>query len=111
MAKSTYGVRSPPHVQEGPQIYRPIRPRAGRLPRQALGLHLERDGRTLRRFDPASGAWLPTPRERAHAAEAALRQAEEARQQSEAALHQAQAELERLRREIEQLRHRPADEP
>ena len=44
-------------------VYQPIRPRQGRLPSQELGLHLERDGNTLRLWNPQTGAWLPMPRE------------------------------------------------
>ncbi|HEY7426234.1 MAG TPA: Uma2 family endonuclease [Gemmataceae bacterium] len=65
--------------------YHPIRAVAGRLPSRNLGLHLERNGRELRLFDPAASRWLPTPLERAAAAE---------------------AENERLRRELADLRRR-----
>jgi Uma2 family endonuclease len=75
--------------------YRAIQPVNGRLPSKVLGLHLERHGRELRLYDPATGQWLPTPRERAEQVEAAL----EARRQAE-------AENERLRRELEELRRR-----
>ncbi len=54
-------------------VYRPIRAVAGRLPSLATGLHLERDGNELRLWNPATGAWLPTPTERADRAEAELR--------------------------------------
>jgi hypothetical protein len=74
-----------------------IDPIAGRLPSQVLGLHMERDGAKLRLFDPATGAWLPTRRERAQAAD---RRAEAA----EAAQQRLAEENERLRREIEELR-------
>jgi hypothetical protein len=60
----------------------------GRLPSDALGLHLERSGQKLKLWDPARGSWLLTPRERAEAAE---------------------AENERLRREIEAIRRGLAD--
>jgi Uma2 family endonuclease len=65
--------------------YHPIRVVARRLPSRILGLHLERNGRELRLFDPAANRWLPTPLERATAAE---------------------AENERLRRELADLRRR-----
>jgi Uma2 family endonuclease len=98
--------------------YRPIRAVGGRLPSQVLGLHLERDGPNLLLFDPATGDYLPTPEERAEAAqeraeaaqeraEAAQERAEtaeEALQESETARQQAETEVERLRREIEELR-------
>jgi Uma2 family endonuclease len=71
-------------------IYHPILPTNGRLPSQVLHLHLERDGRMLRLWNPTTQLWLPTPRE-------ARRQAEERAEQSE-------TENERLRREVEELR-------
>jgi Uma2 family endonuclease len=70
--------------------YHPIRAVAGRLPSQVLHLHLERNGRELRLFDPAASRWLPTPLERAAAAE---------------------AENERLRRELADLRQRLPNKP
>jgi Uma2 family endonuclease len=79
--------------------YTPIRPVAGRLRSRVLGLHLERDGRQLRLYDPANDRWLPTPLELAAQAEAARRQEAEARRQAE-------AEVERLRREVEELKRR-----
>src|SRR5262245_57704886 len=50
--------------------YVPIEPVDGRLPSEVLGLHLERDGRMLRLYDPRRGRRLPTTVERAAAAEA-----------------------------------------
>ena len=38
--------------------YIPIQPVNGRLPSQVLGLHLERDGKELRLFDPVTGLRL-----------------------------------------------------
>jgi Uma2 family endonuclease len=49
--------------------YVPIAPVDRRLPSKELGLHLERAGGDLRLFDPATGAWLLTPDERAEKAE------------------------------------------
>jgi Uma2 family endonuclease len=72
--------------------YRPIRPVHGRLPSQVLRLHLEAHGNELRLWDPATGQWLPTPRE--------------ARQQAEDRAARAEALAERLQREIEELRRR-----
>jgi Uma2 family endonuclease len=91
--------------------YRMIRDVAGRLPSQVLRLHLERNGRELRLYDPAAARWLPTPLEMAAEAEAARRQAEIAKQQAEAAKRQAEAESERLRRELEALRRRVPKNP
>ncbi len=80
-------------------VYQPIRPRHGRLVSQVLKLHLERDGRMLRLWDPRSGAWLPTPAERLLIAEQEA--AEQTRARAE--LH---SEAERLRKENEELRRR-----
>jgi Uma2 family endonuclease len=70
--------------------YVPIEPVDGRLPSLITGLHLERDGRDCRLYDPALGRWLPTPAEKIAAAE---------------------AELDRLRREVEALRRSKANGP
>jgi Uma2 family endonuclease len=92
----------------------------GRLPSRELGLHLEQDGKALRLYDPASGCWLPTQRERVALEKAAREQAEAAQEQAEAARKQAEAivqqeqlarrrteaEVEDLRRQIEELRRR-----
>jgi Uma2 family endonuclease len=67
-----------------------IKPVKSRLPSGVLGLHLERNGRELRLHNPATGEWLPTPRE--------VRQ-------------QAQAEVERLRRELKALKRRLGNQP
>jgi len=73
-------------------IYKPIRLLKGRLPSRVLGLHLERDGKSLRLYDPAMDAWLLTNSERAERAETELQRKD--------------AENERLRLELEQLRQR-----
>jgi Uma2 family endonuclease len=77
--------------------YVPIRPVAGRLPSQVVGLHLERAGSDLRLWNPETGLRLPTPEE-------ARQQADAARQQADAARRRVEEENERLRREIEELR-------
>jgi Uma2 family endonuclease len=82
--------------------YRPIRAVNGRLPSQVLRLHLEAHGNELRLYDPATGQWLPTPREARH-------QAEEARQQAEDRAARAESLVERLQREVEELRRRLAE--
>ncbi len=91
--------------------YVPIDPVAGRLPSQALGLHLERSGHALRFYNPATGMWLPTRLERQQAAErhaeAAERHAEAAERRTagiEAELRRIAEENDRLRRELEALR-------
>ncbi len=68
----------------------PIKAAHDRLPSKVLDLHLERDGKSLRLFDPRTGQRLPTP--------------SEAIAQAEAARRQAEVENERLRREVEALR-------
>jgi Uma2 family endonuclease len=83
--------------------YVPIAPREGRLPSKLLGLHLERHGTELRFYDPATGRWLLTPRERAAEAEAALLREAEARQRAE-------TENERLRRQLEALKRRLSED-
>ena len=77
--------------------YIPIEPVNGRLPSEVLGLHLERDGKRLRLYNPATGARLPTAVERI---ELAQRLADTA----DASLRLLAEENERLRREIESLR-------
>jgi Uma2 family endonuclease len=105
--------------------YVPIERVAGRLPSQVLSLHLERDGKELRLFDPVTGLRLQTPRERRESAERAAqaerqraeqerrraeqerRRAEQERQRAEAAeaaWQQSAQENERLRQELEALR-------
>lgn len=111
--------------------YVPIQPVNGRLPSEVLGLYLEQVGSEVRLYDPATGQYLPTPREAVDQAEAARQQAEAARQQeaaarqqaetarqqeaaarqqADAARQQAEAELARLRQELETLRQRPPKE-
>ncbi|HEY2159330.1 MAG TPA: Uma2 family endonuclease [Isosphaeraceae bacterium] len=87
--------------------YVPIEPVDGRLPSAVTGLHLERDGRDCRLYDPALGRWLPTPAEQVAAATAELAAAE-ARAEADARLV-AEAEVERLRREVEALRRSKAN--
>jgi hypothetical protein len=91
--------------------YVKIRPMAGRLPSEVLGLHLERHGDRLRFYDPATGRWLPTPDEARQQAEVARQQAEAAhlraeaeQMRAEAALQQAEAEKQRAEAENERLR-------
>ena len=71
--------------------YREITPVGGRLPSETTGLHLERDGRVLRLWNPETGRWLLTP----------AQQAEEAREQADQARSHAEAENARLRRLLE----------
>jgi hypothetical protein len=64
-----------------------------------LGVHLERDGDTLRLYDPATKSWLLTVDERAE------RDAQRA-EQAERANALLAEENERLRKEIEQHKRR-----
>jgi Uma2 family endonuclease len=73
--------------------YRHIRSVDGRLPSQVVRLHLERDGRMLRLWNPASKLWLPTPKE-------ARWRAEQRAEQSETENAQLRKELEALRRQL-----------
>ena len=79
--------------------YARIKPVAGRLPSKMLGLHLERDGGHLRFFDPATGEWLLTPRER-------MELERERAEAAEGAQRRLADEVARLRRENEALRRR-----
>jgi Uma2 family endonuclease len=77
--------------------FRPVKSIDGRLPSKILGLHLERDGRMLRLWNPETGLWLPTAEER----EAAAVERAEVATEREAAV---QRENERLRQELDALR-------
>jgi Uma2 family endonuclease len=97
---------------EGDEYIR-IEPIDGRLPSAVLGLHLERDGKELRLYDPERHTRLPKPLEREDAskreAEMAKREAEMAKQEAEMAKREAEAANQRaeaLRRELEALRRR-----
>lgn len=110
-------------------VYRPIREVQGRLPSQVLGLHLERNGETLRLWNPQTRLWVPTPDETLEMSrqqtDAARQQANQSRRQADherqraeqerqraeqerQRAEQAEQEVERLRRELEQL-HRQAN--
>ncbi len=77
--------------------YEPIPMVAGRLPSEILGLHLERDGTSLRLYNPATATRLPTRQE---ALAASNQQLAVTNQQ----LALKDAENERLRSELEALR-------
>jgi len=86
--------------------YVPIEPVGQRLPSEVLGLHLERDGKKLRLFNPVTGGRLLTAAERSELAE---RRAEDERKRAEAAeavQQQLAAENERLRQAIDALHRR-----
>ena len=91
--------------------YESIKPVAGRLPSEVLGLHLEAHGSVVRFYDPAAGHWLPTPEEARQKEAAARRRAEAEKEQAEAARRELTAENERLRRELDALRRRSAKQP
>jgi Uma2 family endonuclease len=82
--------------------YRPIAQEAGRLPSEILGLHLERDGLSLRLYNPRTARWIPTQEE----LEMELEESKAARRREAAARRKAEAEAERLRREIQALRQK-----
>ena len=91
--------------------YERIEPVSDRLPSRELGLHLERQERRLRLWDPATDAWLPTLQESRAAmlanwqqAEAERQQAEAARREMEAKWQVAEAQAEQLRDELDRLR-------
>jgi Uma2 family endonuclease len=111
---------------EGDEYIR-IEPVDGRLPSEVLGLHLERDGKELRLYNPETRSRLPKPRERQKAAEqraetAKLREetaklrAETAEQRAKTAEERAEAESvlnrkiaaekEELQRELDALRRK-----
>jgi hypothetical protein len=103
--------------------YTPIRAIEARLPSKVLGLHLERDARDLRLYDPSAGKWLPTPQEELLKTEESLAQTEEslvnaedslvkteaALRKAEAARKRSELENEKLRRELDSLRRRLSD--
>lgn len=88
--------------------YEPIKPVAGRLPSEVLGLHLEAQGSVVRFYDPETGRRLPTPEEARQKEVAARKKEAAARRRAEAARRELTAENERLRRELDALRRRSA---
>jgi Uma2 family endonuclease len=74
--------------------YVAIKPIAGRLPSEVIGLHLEKDGNQLRIWDPIAGRRVPTPAE-------ARADAETGRKQAEAEAAQLRQELEDLKRKLQ----------
>jgi Uma2 family endonuclease len=110
--------------------YLRIEPVDDRLPSEVLGLHLERDGRELRLYDPARGVRLLNPREhrdvvvREAAAERTRAEVERVRAEAERTRAEAErnraedetrrrrlaeAEVARLRAEVEELRRKSGD--
>src|SRR5439155_23633586 len=94
-------------------VYQAIRPRAGRLPSQVTGLHLEADDNTLRLWNPETQAWLPTQaelreqaEERAEAAEERAADAQAEVADAQAAAEVAQERAEKAERNAEQIRQR-----
>ena len=92
-------------------VYVSIEPVHGRLASEVLGLHLERDGKRLRLFNPKTGALLLTTAERGELAERLAGAAEVERQAEQRRADAADDarrlladENDRLRREIEALR-------
>jgi Uma2 family endonuclease len=100
--------------------YHPIPALQTRLPSQVLDLHLERDGKDLRLYDPSAQKWLPTPAEALATATQAQLEAENARLQVQIENAKLEAENERLRagneikrlqNELEDLRRRLGQKP
>jgi Uma2 family endonuclease len=98
-------------------VYQPIRRRGGRLPSQVLGLHLERDGQTLRLWNPQTRALLPTTEElreqaeqRAETAEQRAQQEAKVRAEAEQRAKTAEQRAADLAAELERL-HRQAPPP
>ena len=94
--------------------YVPIGPEAGRLPSEAVNLHLEADGAQVRLFDPATGRRLLTRLERIEAEKASarekdgiIREKDGIIQEKDAALRLAEAEADRLRRMLADLQAGP----
>ena len=92
-------------------VYVPITEVSGRLPSDALGLHLERSGQELRLYDPATGRRLLTTAERLDEARRGLDEARRDLDDTQRDLDEAQRDLDEaqrnneiLRREIERLR-------
>ena len=87
------------HLMEDGQ-YRLMKVKKGRIKSQVLGLELVDTGETLRRYDPATAQFLPTPAE----LEVARQQAEMRANAEREARQQAEAELAHLRKELARLR-------
>jgi Uma2 family endonuclease len=90
--------------------YVPIEPVDGRLPSQVLGLHLERDGKELRLYNPATGARLLKKDEQTQQAQ---RIADEQRQRAEEEHQRAEEERQRAeeeRQRAEEERQRAEEE-
>jgi Uma2 family endonuclease len=85
---------------EGDEYIR-IEPVDGRLPSEVLGLHLERDGKELRLYDPETRSWLPKPRERQKAAEQRAETADQRAETAEQRAETAKQEVETAKQEAE----------
>jgi Uma2 family endonuclease len=79
--------------------YQTVRPKAGRLPCQTLGVHLERDGDRLRLWDPLTALWLPSLSEQVRDGRRQVRE-----EQERAEVERERAEVERERAEVERER-------
>jgi Putative restriction endonuclease len=91
-------------------VYQPIELVDGRLPSEELGLHLERNGKELRLWNPATQRWLLTPEEAMDQEKQAHEKARQAHEREKLARLQAEADNERLRRELEALRKKTGAE-
>ena len=81
-------------------VYKSIRPVEGRLPSETTGLHLERDGKILRLWNPETKTWLPTPMERVEEAERSRDDAQRARDDAQ----RSRDDAERARDDAQQAR-------
>jgi Uma2 family endonuclease len=78
-----------------------IKPVDGRLPSEVLGLHLERDGKELRLFDPETRSWLPKRLEREQAAEQRAETANQRAETAEQRLETAEQRVEMAKQEAD----------
>jgi Uma2 family endonuclease len=88
--------------------YVPVTPVAGRRPSQAIGLHLEPVGRELRLYDPETGEWLPTSRERTEQEKNRADRAETQLGQETARANEEKARADRAETQVGQEKARAA---
>jgi hypothetical protein len=89
--------------------YVPIAEIDGRVPSKVLELHLQRNGRELRFWNPMTEKWLPNAEELQAFERSKREMAERERDLERGKRELAEAENERLRREIEASKQRKRD--
>jgi Uma2 family endonuclease len=89
--------------------YLPIAEIDGRVPSKVLELHLQRDGRELRFWNPVTKKWLPNAEELQAFERSKREMAERERDLERGKRALAEAEIERSRREIEASNPRKGD--